>query len=232
MKKAMIIGASSGIGKALAKQLSAGGVEVGLAARRYELLAKLRDDLPGPSYIKKIDTADSERSPILLKELLDEMNWADAVFICSGVGYLESEMDWSKEKETIDVNVTGFVSCSNVLMEHFIKNGRGHLVGISSIAALRGNGGAVTYAASKAFVSNYLKGLRQKVKKLGCDEIVVTEIQPGFVDTALAKGDHLFWTASPEKAAAQIISAVQKKKTHAYITKRWRLISWILKCLP
>ncbi|MFC8149230.1 SDR family NAD(P)-dependent oxidoreductase [Bacillus paralicheniformis] len=231
MKKAMIIGASSGIGKALAKQLSAGGVEVGLAARRYELLAKLRDELPGPSYIKKIDTADSERSPILLRELLDEMNWADAVFICSGVGYLESEMDWSKEKETIDVNVTGFVSCSNVLMEHFIKNGRGHLVGISSIAALRGNGGAVTYAASKAFVSNYLKGLRQKVKKLGYDEIVVTEIQPGFVDTALAKGDQ-FWTASPEKAAAQIISAVQKKKTHAYITKRWRLISWILKCLP
>lgn len=231
MKKAMIIGASSGIGKALAKQLSAGGVEVGLAARRYELLAKLRDELPGPSYIKKIDTADSERSPILLRELLDEMNWADAVFICSGVGYLESEMDWSKEKETIDVNVTGFVSCSNVLMEHFIKNGRGHLVGISSIAALRGNGGAVTYAASKAFVSNYLKGLRQKVKKLGYDEIVVTEIQPGFVDTALAKGDQ-FWTASPEKAAAQIISAVQKKKAHAYITKRWRLISWILKCLP
>lgn len=232
MKKAMIIGASSGIGKALAKQLSAAGVEVGLAARRYELLAELRDDLPGPSYIKKIDTADSERSPILLKELLDEMNWADAVFICSGVGYLESEMDWSKEKETIDVNMTGFVSCSNVLMEHFIKNGKGHLVGISSIAALRGNGGAATYAASKAFVSNYLKGLRQKVKKLGYDEIVVTEIQPGFVDTALAKGDHLFWTASPEKAAAQIISAVQKKKTHAYITKRWRLIAWILKCLP
>ncbi|MGG0837345.1 SDR family NAD(P)-dependent oxidoreductase [Bacillus paralicheniformis] len=231
MKKAIIIGASSGIGKALAKQLSAGGVEVGLAARRYELLAKLRDELPGPSYIKKIDTADSERSPILLRELLDEMNWADAVFICSGVGYLESEMDWSKEKETIDVNVTGFVSCSNVLMEHFIKNGKGYLVGISSIAALRGNGRAVTYAASKAFVSNYLKGLRQKVKKFGYDEIVVTEIQPGFVDTALAKGDQ-FWTASPEKAAAQIISAVQKKKTHAYITKRWRLISWILKCLP
>ncbi|MCY9269874.1 SDR family NAD(P)-dependent oxidoreductase, partial [Bacillus licheniformis] len=62
MKKAIIIGASSGIGNALAKQLSAGGVEVGLAARRYELLAKLRDDLPGPSYIKKIDTADSEHS--------------------------------------------------------------------------------------------------------------------------------------------------------------------------
>ncbi|MCY8047581.1 SDR family NAD(P)-dependent oxidoreductase [Bacillus haynesii] len=144
MKKAMIIGASSGIGKALAKQLSAAGVEVGLAARRYELLAKLRDDLPGHSYTKKVDTADSERSSILLKELLDEMNWADAVFICSGVGYLEGEMDWSKEKETIDVNVTGFVSCSNVLMEHFIENGRGHLVGISSIAALRGSGGAVT----------------------------------------------------------------------------------------
>ena len=124
MKKAIIIGASSGIGNALAKQLSAGGVEVGLAARRYELLAKLAT-ISLDLHTLKRSIQPTATSPILLKELLDEMNGADAVFICSGVGYLESEMDWSKEKETIDVNVTGFVSCSNVLMEHFIKNGEG-----------------------------------------------------------------------------------------------------------
>lgn len=232
MKKAVVIGASSGIGIALAEKLSAEGVVLGLAARREELLVKLRDSLPGLSYIKKIDAADSERANMLLKDLIREMGRVDTVFICSGVGYLETEMDWRKEKETIDVNIAGFVSCSNLFVDHFIQNGKGCLVGISSIAALRGNGAAVTYGASKAFVSNYLKGLRQKVKTFESADIVITEIQPGFVHTALAKGDQLFWAASPEKAAAQIVRAVRKKKTHAYITKRWRIIAWILKCLP
>ncbi|KAA6481802.1 SDR family NAD(P)-dependent oxidoreductase [Bacillus swezeyi] len=232
MKKAVVIGASSGIGKALAEKLSAEGVVLGLAARREELLVKLRDDLPGLSYIKKIDAADSERANMLLKDLIREMGRVDTVFICSGVGYLETEMDWRKEKETIDVNIAGFVSCSNLFVDHFIQNGGGCLVGISSVAALRGNGAAVTYGASKAFVSNYLKGLRQKVKMFENADIVITEIQPGFVHTALAKGDQLFWAASPDKAAAQIVRAVRKKKTHAYITKRWRIIAWILKCLP
>ncbi|ATH92687.1 SDR family NAD(P)-dependent oxidoreductase [Bacillus glycinifermentans] len=231
MKKAAVIGASSGIGRALAKQLSESGVTVGLAARRVELLKKLQKELPNPSYIKKIDVADAERANILLKDLIDEMGQVDAVFICSGVGYTESELDRKKQTETIDVNVSGFVVCANLFLDHFVQNGRGHLVGISSIAALRGSGSAALYSASKAFVSNYVKGLRRKMKSTDAD-IAVTEIQPGFVNTALAKGERLFWAASPEKAAAQIIKAVRKKKKHAYITKRWRVISWILKYFP
>ncbi|QHZ47960.1 MULTISPECIES: SDR family NAD(P)-dependent oxidoreductase [Bacillus] len=232
MKKAVIIGASSGIGKALAERLSAEGVILGLAARRKERLVKLRDALPGHSYIKKIDVADGERAKMQLNDLIFEMGRVDAVFICSGVGYLESEMDPQKERETIDVNVSGFISCANVFVDHFTENRSGHLIGISSVAALRGNGSAVIYSASKAFVSNYLQGLRQKMNKRGYADIYVTDIQPGFVQTKLAKGEKLFWAASPEKAAAQIIGAVQKKKSHAYITKRWRLIAWIMKCLP
>lgn len=84
MKKAVVIGASSGIGKALAEKLSAEGVVLGLAARREELLVKLRDGLPGLSYIKKIDAADSERANMLLKDLIREMGRVDTVFICSG----------------------------------------------------------------------------------------------------------------------------------------------------
>lgn len=107
----------------------------------------------------------------------------------------------------------------------------GQLVGISSIAAIRGDGDAPAYSASKAFVSNYMEGLRKKVTKLGLI-ITVTDIQAGFVDTAMAKGDGLFWVASPQKAAQQIYNAIERKRKHVYITKRWRLVGWLMKAMP
>jgi len=108
--------------------------------------------------------------------------------------------------------------------------GRSHLVGISSIGAIRG-GAVPAYNASKAFVSNYLQGLRHVAAKQG-HEITITEIQSGFVDTQMAKGSGLFWVASPSKAANQIYSAILRKRKHAYVTKRWRIIAYLLKILP
>ncbi|HLA50420.1 MAG TPA: oxidoreductase, partial [Thermodesulfovibrionia bacterium] len=93
------------------------------------------------------------------------------------------------------------------------------------------SGDSPAYNASKAFMSNYLEGLRQKTIKLKIP-IVVTDIQPGFVNTAMAKGEGLFWVASPEKAAKQIFKAIESKKRHAYITKRWRIIAWLLTISP
>ena len=120
---------------------------------------------------------------------------------------------------------------ANAAFKYFYNQGSGHIVGISSIAAIRGSGEAPAYNASKAFVSNYLEGLRQKARKSGI-AITVTEIQPGFVNTAMAKGEGLFWVSSPGKAGQQILKAVNSKKKHAYITKRWRLIAWLLKIIP
>jgi short-subunit dehydrogenase len=116
-------------------------------------------------------------------------------------------------------------------MHLFFKQGYGHLVGISSIAALRGSRYVPTYPASKAYLSTYLEGLRHKVKyeKL---RITITDIKPGFVDTAMAQGDYVFWRAPVAKAAEQIYQAIVKKKKTAYITKRWRLIGWVQKYLP
>ena len=80
-------------------------------------------------------------------------------------------------------------------------------------------------------MSNYLQGLRHKFAKLRLP-ISVTDVQPGFVDTAMAKADHKFWVASPEKAAQQIFEAIRKRKKHVYVTKRWRIIAWLIKILP
>jgi len=159
------------------------------------------------------------------------MNGVDIFVISSGVGFINQNLQWAYEKETIDVNVSGFVAMANVAMHHFLSKGSGHLVGISSIASIRGDGDAPAYNASKAFVSNYMEGLRKKVSKSGMP-IVITDIQPGFVDTAMAKGEGLFWVASPQKAAQQIYTAIKRKKKHAYITKRWRVIGWLMKAMP
>lgn len=231
MKKAIIIGASSGIGRELAKVLSQNSYALGLTGRRTDLLESLRNDISATSFVKKIDISKQEDAMVHLENLISEMGGLDLIVISSGIGFLNTELGWKEEKETIDVNVTGFAAMTNIAFRYFLKQGSGHIVGISSIAALRGSGEAPAYNASKAFVSNYLEGLRQKVAKAGL-AITVTDIQPGFVDTAMAKGEGLFWIAPTQKAAYQIYKAIEGRKKHAYITKRWRFIAWLLTAIP
>ena len=231
MKKAIIIGASSGIGRELAKVLSQEGYTVGLTARRDWLLESLQGELKTESFIKRMDVTQIGEAMSELEELIHLMNGVDLIVINAGTGFINQELDWEKERITIDTNVVGFAALANIAIKHFVQRGSGHLVGISSIAAFRGNGGAPAYNASKAFMSNYLEGLRHKVSKLKLP-ITVTDIKPGFVDTAMAKGEGKFWVASPEKAARQIYDAIRRKKPHAYVTKRWRSIAWLLKTAP
>ena len=228
-KKAIIIGASSGIGKELSKVLSQNNYEVALTGRRITLLRQISDELPNKSCFKRIDVTDIQSSIKSLEELISQMKDVNLIIISAGTGHINPDLDWNKEKNTIDTNVTGFCAMTNVAMKHFQQQGYGHLVGISSIARIRGNAEAPAYNASKAFVSNYMEGLRTKTKHTN---ITITDIQPGFVDTDMAKGDHLFWVASPQKVAKQIFNAILKKKKVVYVSKRWRLIALLLKILP
>lgn len=223
-KNVVIIGASSGIGRELAKVFSNNGYIVGITARRLELLS-------GSPFIKRMDIADPDEAMRVLEELIKEMGGIDIIVINAGIGFISPDLIWEKEKSTIDVNVTGFAAMANVAMKHFLSQGSGHIVGISSIAAIRGDSHAPAYSASKAFVSNYLEALRFRVKKMKIP-VTVTDIQPGFVDTAMAQGDELFWVAPVRKAAMQIFDAVRKKREHAYVTRRWCLIAWLFKFMP
>jgi len=116
-------------------------------------------------------------------------------------------------------------------MKFFKSQGHGHLVNISSIEGIRGNGLAPSYNATKAYQINYLEGLRLNVSKSKLP-IFVTDVRPGFVDTAMAKGEGLFWVAPVKKAADQIYGAIKRKKNVVYVSKRWRLIGYILKAIP
>lgn len=230
-KNVVIIGASSGIGKELAKIFSDDGYSVGITARRIELLSEVRKELSGTSYIKRMDVAVPDEAMGTIEELINEMSGIDIIVINAGIGFINPDLIWEKERSTINVNVTGFAAMANVAMRYFIKQGSGHIVGISSIAAIRGDSYAPAYSASKAFISNYLEALRFRVKKMKIP-ITVTDIQPGFVDTAMAQGDGVFWVAPARKAAMQIFDVIKKKREHAYVTRRWRIIACLFKFIP
>lgn len=231
MKKALVIGASSGIGRELAKILAQNGYGIGVMARRLHLLNELREEIKGELYIQEIDVADAETAIRTLENFINEMGGADLVVISAGTGDINNDLDWRLEEETIKTNVTGFAALANVVMHHFMERGSGHLIGISSIAALRGGRESPAYNASKAFQSNYMEGLRQKIKRLRLP-ITITDIKPGFVQTAMAKGEGIFWAAPANKAAKQIYDAIKRKRTCVYITRRWILIAWLLKIIP
>jgi short-subunit dehydrogenase len=251
MKRAIIVGATSGIGCELAKVFSSKGYEVGIAGRRADLLEKLSLELPTRSYTAAIDVQKTESAIRSLEKLIADMGEVEIIVLSAGTGHVNPSLDWPAERDTIDTNVSGFAAMANVAMRYFARKGSGHLVGISSVACMRGDNMAPAYGASKAFISNYLEGLSKKAAKAKL-AITVTDIRPGFVDTQMmktyaedldkapaaekravtAKGDGLFWVASPQKAANQIYQAIQRKKKRAYVTRRWVIAAWLLRMMP
>jgi short-subunit dehydrogenase len=231
MKKAIVIGATSGIGKSITEILIQNGYAVGVTGRRLDRLQSLKDKNPNKIFYCQMDVQDVSAVESICNNLVDQLGGLDLFIISAGIGDENKSLNFSIENNVIKTNVQGFTCVADWAMNYFKKQGHGHLVNISSIAGLIGNGDAPSYNATKAFQINYLEGLRLNADKSGA-EIYVTDVRPGFVDTDMAKGEGMFWVAPVEKAAQQIFKAIQKKKKIVYITKRWRMIGWLLKIMP
>ena len=231
MKRAIVVGATSGIGKALSKLLVANGYLVGITGRRTELLEEIKAENTDKIFINTFDTTNTLDIENHLNELTNDLGGLELLVISSGTGDFNEALDFSIEKRSIDTNVSGFTSITDWAINYFEKQKFGHLVAISSIAGLRGNWLAPAYSASKAYQINYLEGVGQKVYKTKLP-IYITDIRPGFVNTEMAKGDHLFWVAPVEKAAKQIWNAINKKRKIVYVTKRWILLAVLFKLAP
>lgn len=229
--KAIIIGASSGIGSALALLMANRGYTVGLMARRGILLEGLKDKYPDRFHISIADVTDHLYLANELNNLVDKMGGLDLLVFSAGVGELNEALDIDLELPAIDVNVKAFNEVMVWAYHYFKQQTVGKIAVISSIAGLRGNAIAPAYNASKAYQINYLEGLRQKARKQKL-QLVITDVRPGFVDTAMAKGGKKFWVASSEKAAIQILHAINTKRSVIYVSKRWKIIAWLLKLLP
>jgi len=231
MKKAIIIGASSGIGRELAKLLTENDFKVGITGRKTELLDELKKTNSNSFLTKTFDATDTKTSVEKLAELTSELGGLDLLILSSGSGELNEMLDFEIERKVIDINVTGFTNIVDWAFNYFEKQEFGHLVAISSVAGLRGSRQAPSYNATKSYQMNYLEGLRQKSTK-SKKPVFVTDIRPGLVDTDMAKGEGLFWVMPVGKVAKQIFMGIKNKRKVVYVTKRWGLIGRLLKIMP
>lgn len=231
MKKAIVIGATSGIGRHLAEILLENGYKIGITGRRKELLESFYQQYPESICYSQMDLQDISSIEAKCYELIDQLGGLDLFVNSAGIGEENKQLNFSVEQNVLSTNVIGFTCITDWAMNFFKKQGRGHLVNISSLAGIRGNGIAPSYNATKAYQINYLEGLRLNAHYTN-NPITITDVRPGFVKTRMAKGNGLFWVAPVEKAAQQIYCAISSKKKVVYITKRWKLIGWLLYVLP
>ena len=232
MKNAIVFGATSGIGKSLTEILIKEGYRVAITGRRLPLLEALKKEFPNQIVIKQNDIQDVQDVERIFGEIVSEFGTVDLVIQSSGVGFVNPKLEWSKEEQSIQTNVLGVTKLYTLAYNLFKKQQFGHLVGITSIASIRGNRAAPVYFASKAYQKAYLESLYIKTKSIKSKAVFITEIRPGFVATAMALGEAVFWMVPLEKAANQIYDAIKSKKRVAYISKRWKLVAWGLKLSP
>ncbi len=230
-KNAIVFGATSGIGQELAKLLVNDGYKVMITGRRLELLQKIQAQNREHYIIKQHDITDVDASEKVFEALPDIFDKVDLIVHNAGIGENNYNLEWDKDFPTLQTNVIGATRIYQLAYNFFKKQGFGHLVGITSIASIRGNRFVPAYHASKAFQSNYMESLWMKAKRTKKANIDITNILPGFVDTDIITGD-TFWMAPLDKATKQIYKAIKNKKRKAYITKRWWLIAMLLKIVP
>ena len=227
----VIIGATSGIGKALFEKYARGDNRIGIVGRRANLLDELCQKYPSKTITAKADITNLEEIEQAINALHKELEYIDLAIVCSGIGDINATLEYNVERLTIDTNITGWTFVIDRLYNIFVQQGHGHLVAITSAGGLRGEPIAPAYSASKAYQINYMEALRKKAYKSG-SQIYITDIRPGLVNTAMAKGEGLFWVMPVEKVANQIITAIHKNKYKAYVTKRWHILAIINKNLP
>ncbi len=231
MKKAIIVGATSGIGRQLAEKLIAENWSIAITGRRLDLLNEIKQKSNDRILIQEHDIRALDDSGEKMEFLFKALGKVDMVIVAAGMLELNQNLDLVKEDNMIQTNVLGVAKVYEFVFSKFKVQGYGHLVGISSIASIRGNRNFPAYSASKAFQANYLESLRCIIKNQKLN-IKITDIQPGFVDTKMAIGDFVFWVVPLEKAANQIYSAIKQQKKKAYVSKRWKLIAWGMKIAP
>lgn len=231
MKKIIIIGATSGIGRRLAELYAKEDCRIGITGRRENLLKEICALDKDKLFYQVCDITHTESTLSSLEALVKEIGGMDLLIISAGTGELNPQLSYLLERPTLLTNIIGFTNIADWGFRYFEQQKGGHLINISSVGGTRGSGIAPAYNASKAYQINYMEGLRQKAAKLPFP-IYTTDIRPGFVDTAMAKGDGLFWVTPVNKAAKQIKKAISFKKKIAYISKRWKYVSAVFRLIP
>ena len=230
-KKAIIVGASSGIGLEVAKLLLSDGWQLGIAARREELLQTLKAKAPERIEIMTIDVTKPDAGEKLLA-LIDRLGGMDLYFHASGIGKQNRTLEEDIELNTMETNAVGFTRMIGTAYRYFAQQGKGHVAAITSIAGTKGLGPSPAYSATKALQATYLQALEQQAHQRGLD-IRFTDIRPGFVDTALLAGNFKYpMLMKPETVARDIVRSIYRKRHVRVIDGRYRIMTFFWRLIP
>ena len=226
--KVFITGASSGIGQALAQHYAKEGAIIGLVARRKNLLSNLQDSLLTQTVTYALDVRDANALKEAADDFVARFGAPDIVIANAGVSagtLTEKRDDINTFKGVIDINLLGMVQTFQPFIRSMKEAGKGSLVGIASVAGIRGLPGAGAYSASKAAVIAYLESLRVE---LSLDGVNVTTIAPGYIKTPMTDINHygMPFLMAPDVAAKKFAVAIAKKKR--FIVIPWQM-SWLAK---
>ena len=237
-KKAIVVGASSGIGAALVQELAQRGVAVAALARREEMLEAVceRANRLAGTVVRAFpyphNVTDFDDVPTLFRRIVQDLDGLDVVFYVAGIqpAVEPQEYNFDKDAAMVGVNLLGAMAWLNEAASRFEAIGKGHIVGVSSISGDRGRAAFPGYHTSKGALTIYLESLRNRLSRCG---VTVTTVKPGFVQTRLlANADKSLWVISPEEAARQIVEAVEDKKQTVYVPGRWRWVSLVIRNIP
>ena len=251
-KKAIVMGATSGIGMEVAKLLATKGWQVGIAGRRIERLQALISDnkttlqsggtisdnkaTPQGGIIcyQQIDVTSAE-APSQLLELIDKLGGMDLYFHSSGIGWQNNSLDIEKELKTVETNGLGFTrmvdTAFNWFATHHQNNSKARIACITSIAGTKGLGAAPAYSATKRFQNHYLECLSQQARMRHLP-ISITDIRPGFVKTDLIAGSTYPLQLQAEDVAKHIVRAIEKGKEVKVIDWRYAILVFFWRLIP
>lgn len=231
MNRAIVMGATSGMGKGVAIGLLNQGYIIGIAGRRGEELDKIKALAPERVFTKIIDVT-AGNAPSLLLELIDDMGGLDLYFHSSGYGKLNTQLDVEIEKQTVLTNSYGFTQMVDTVFNYYKEHRqKGRIAVISSIAGTKGLGASPSYAATKRFDWIYVEALAQLAHMQKLD-IAFTDIRPGFVATDFLAGDPYPLQMQPDYVVKHILKAVSQGKRKIIIDWRYRILCFFWRHLP
>jgi short-subunit dehydrogenase len=231
MKRAVVLGASSGIGMEVAKLLLADGWKIGVASRRTDLLMTLKKEAPDRVEVETIDVNSDEAEDLLLS-LIAVIGGMDLFFYAPGIGYQNPTLEKELEERTVQTNAMGFTRMVGFAYRYMATHGGGHIAAITSIAGTKGLGPAPAYSATKALQANYLEALEQQARQRHLP-IHILDIRPGFVDTALLSGTFKYpMMMRPEDVACDILCSIHRCRHVRVIDLRYRILTFFWRHVP
>lgn len=238
-RRGIIVGASDGLGAALARRLAAEGYSLALVARRKDkldaLCHELNQNMSGSRALAYVhDVTEYQKTPDLLRKIVAELGGLDLIVFVAGVTYPPGGLDkynFENDRLMIETNLTGALAWLSPVAEMFQSAKSGQIVGIGSIAGDRGRVANPGYNASKAGLHTYLEGLRNRLTRHGVN---VLTVKPGFMKTELLKAAFgaTPFAVAPEKAADDIWKAIKKRRQMIYTASIWRWIMLAIQHTP